>query len=135
MHSNQEVILRGRVRGRCIGTLKLDGSCFFSFLLQDNGVDLLGICSLNPPKYTLALMDALFSIEKMATKCYIVLSKSTKSPLLSENKKLIEGKNKIKMLNDLINNFFVILDCANEKFGQGPMQFTLKYAVKQFKNA
>ena len=94
--------------------IKLDGSCFFSFLLQDGGVDLLGICSPNPPKYTLALMDALFSIKEMATKCYIVLSKSTKSPLLSEKKKLIEGKNKIQILNDLINNFFVILDCKRE---------------------
>ena len=25
MHSNQEVILRGRGRGRCIGTLKING--------------------------------------------------------------------------------------------------------------
>ena len=27
MHSNQEVILRGRVRGRCIGTLNRSSAC------------------------------------------------------------------------------------------------------------
>ena len=90
----------------------------------------MGICSPNPPKYTLALMDALFSIEEMATKYYIVLSKSTKSPLLSEKKKLIEGKNNIQILNDLINNFFVILDCVNEKFGQGSYAVNIKVCRK-----
>ena len=70
----------------------------------------------------------------MATKCYIVLSKSTKSPLLSEKKKLIEGKNKIQILNDLINNFFVILDSAKEKFGQGTYAVNIKVSVKQIKN-
>ena len=79
----------------------------FSFLLQDNGVDLLGIRSPNPPKYTLALMETLYSDEEMASKCYIVLSKkSTKSPLSSEKKKLIEGKNKIHILINLLNHFF-----------------------------
>ena len=63
----------------------------------------------------------------MATKCYIVLSKSTKSPLLSEKKKLIEGKNKIQILNDLI---IVILDCVNEKFGQGSYAVNIKVCRK-----
>ncbi len=74
--------------------VKLDNSYSSLLILQDNGVDLLAIRSPNPPKYVLALMDALFSDEEMASKCYIVLSKKgSKTPLSSEKKKLIEGKN------------------------------------------
>ncbi len=92
--------------------IKLDDFFFTLFIFQDNGVDLLGIRSPNPPKYTLALMDALFTDEEMATKCYIVLSKKgTKSPLSSEKKKLIEGMNKIDD-NLLIVSFKILLKLA-----------------------
>ncbi len=64
--------------------------CVWFELLQETGVRLLTIRALNPTKYTLALMDALFSDEEMGSSCFS--SKRGTKPQLPQAKiKLIEG--------------------------------------------
>ena len=60
--------------------------------MQENGVKLLHIRALNPIKYCLALMDALFTDDEMATHCFSSGSSSTKNPLPQEKVDLIKGK-------------------------------------------
>lgn len=58
---------------------------------QENGVNLLTIRAMNPIKYALALMDALFSDEEMASHCFSCGARGTKPKLPQEKIKLIEG--------------------------------------------
>lgn len=62
---------------------------FILFLLswytQHNGVDLLAVRANDPCKYSLSLMDVIFTIEEMATSCYEETKRS------KERVKLLEG--------------------------------------------
>lgn len=60
--------------------------------LQEAGVNLLAIRAINPVKYALSLMDALFSDEEMASHCFSCGTRGTKPRLPQEKVKLIEGK-------------------------------------------
>ena len=55
---------------------------------------LLGIRAQDPPKYALALMDAIFTDEEMGTCCFSAGKRSTKQPLPEEKIRLIEGTDK-----------------------------------------
>jgi hypothetical protein len=44
---------------------------------QEKGVHLLGIRAQDPPKYALALMDAIFTDEEMGTCCFSAGKRST----------------------------------------------------------
>ena len=63
----------------------------FPHSLQENGVNLLQISAVNPQKYALALMDALFTEEEMSESCFKESKRSTKPPLDKERVKLLEG--------------------------------------------
>ena len=51
----------------------------------------MSIRAINPGKYALSLMDALFSNEEMRAKCFSGTSRSNKEALPKEKVKLIEG--------------------------------------------
>ena len=51
---------------------------------------MLQISAVNPQKYALALMDALFT-EEMSESCFKESKRSTKPPLDKERVKLLEG--------------------------------------------
>ena len=59
---------------------------------QDKGVSLLSIRAMDVPKYALALMDAIFSDDEMATCCFSRGKKTTKSQLPRDKVQLLEGK-------------------------------------------
>ena len=44
------------------------------------------LMAVNPEKYALALMEALFTDEEIASSCYCVMKRSKKTPLPMENK-------------------------------------------------
>ena len=54
-------------------------------------MNLLSLRAVNPEKYALALMDALFSDEDMGGSCYAVSKRSTKPPLEQSKIQLLEG--------------------------------------------
>ncbi len=54
-------------------------------------MNLMSISAINPVKYALSLMDALFSDEEMGAKCFSGTSRSNKEALPKEKVKLIEG--------------------------------------------
>ena len=54
-------------------------------------MNLLLLRAVNPEKYALALMDALFADEEMASSCYAESKRSTKPPLEQSKIKLLEG--------------------------------------------
>ena len=54
-------------------------------------MNLLALRAVNPEKYALSLMDALFSDEEMASSCFAKSKRSTKPPLPHERIKLLEG--------------------------------------------
>ncbi len=60
---------------------------------QEAGVDLLAIRAMNPIKYSLALMDALFSDQEMGSNCFSRGRRGTKQELPQEKVKLIQGYN------------------------------------------
>ncbi len=55
-------------------------------------MDLLAIRAMNPIKYSLALMDALFSDQEMGSNCFSRGRRGTKQELPQEKVKLIQGK-------------------------------------------
>lgn len=88
-------------------------------------MNLLGLRAVNPDKYALALMDALFDDETMASCCFQTTNRSTKPPLPRHKVKLIQGTaysvSNLE-LRTFINVFvfcFVFADCIDEKFGKG----------------
>lgn len=52
----------------------------------------MSLRAVDPEKYALSLMDALFGDEEMANCCFSESKKSTKPPLPREKTSLIEGK-------------------------------------------
>ena len=52
---------------------------------------LLGIRAQDPPKYALALMDAIFTDEEMGSCCFSAGKRSTEEPLPGDGVKLIKG--------------------------------------------
>ncbi len=61
------------------------------FLQQKNDVNLLTLGIRQADKYALALLDALFSEEELASSCYATTKRSRKKPLPSERVALLEG--------------------------------------------
>lgn len=55
-------------------------------------MDLLAIKAVDPDKYALALMEALFTDQEMAASCYSQTKRSTKPPLDEERIALLEGQ-------------------------------------------
>jgi len=54
-------------------------------------VNLLAFRAVNPEKYALSEMDALFTDEEMANSCFATSKRSTKPPLPHDRIKLLEG--------------------------------------------
>jgi len=52
----------------------------------------LSLRALNPEKYALSLMDALFGDEEMAGSCFSESNRSSKPPLPRAKTSLLEGK-------------------------------------------
>ena len=59
--------------------------------MQEHGVNLLAIRAMNPSKYALSLMDAIFSDDEMCVSCFSCGKRGTKPELPQEKVKLIEG--------------------------------------------
>ena len=55
-------------------------------------MNLLSIQAIDPNKYALALLEALFTDEELGRSCYAKTSRSTKPPLPAEKIALLEGK-------------------------------------------
>ena len=55
-------------------------------------MDLLAFKVAEADKYTLMLMDALFTEEELAGSCYQTTKRSTKPPLLKEKREFLEGQ-------------------------------------------
>ncbi len=62
-----------------------------SFYTQHNGMDLLAVRANDPCKYSLSLMDVIFTTDEMATCCYEATKRSKNPPLDKERVKLLEG--------------------------------------------
>ena len=63
----------------------------FSFLCSaGKWCTLVHLMAVNPEKYALALMDALFTDEEIASSCYCVTKRSKKTPLPLEKKGILK---------------------------------------------
>lgn len=54
-------------------------------------MNLLSLRAVNPGKYALAVLTALFTDEEMGKSCYAESSRSTKPPLPADKIALLEG--------------------------------------------
>ena len=82
-------------------------------------------------KYSLSLMDALFSDQEMANSCFSNI-KSLKPCLPKEKLDLIEGTQIITLLSPF-KYIYIILDCINEKFRKGTYRNNYLDASKRIK--
>ena len=56
-------------------------------------MNLLALRGVSPEKYSLALMDALFTDEELSVSCFASTKRSTKTPLEVERVELLKGNN------------------------------------------
>ena len=63
------------------------GSKFNFLCYAGKRCTLVGLMAVNPEKYALALMEALFTDEEIASSCYCVTKRSKKTPLPMEGGK------------------------------------------------
>ena len=61
------------------------------FLPQENGINLLKLRAVDPEKYSLQLMDFLFTDQEMASSCYVASQRTKKPGLDAEKIALLEG--------------------------------------------
>ena len=54
-------------------------------------MNLLALRGVNPEKYSLALMDALFTDDELSVSCFAAMKRSTKTPLDMERVELLKG--------------------------------------------
>lgn len=60
---------------------------------------------MNPVKYALSLMDALFSDDELGSKCFSCGKRATKPQLSLEKIKLIEGKHSYVHSTTIIHSY------------------------------
>ena len=73
----------------------------FMYHFQEDGIDLLSIKAVDPAKYALNLMNALFTDEEMGSSCFKKrLGSKTEKPQLSPKRVgLLEGKDNLHSLS------------------------------------
>ena len=97
---------------------------------QDSGLKLLEIRATDIFKYSLQLMDALFSEEELSSSCYQQAGRGTQSdkpPLSPRRVKCMEGAYIFSWLVLSTNTF---TDCIKKKFGK---EFETKHVEKRKK--
>ncbi len=84
-------------------------------------MQLLTIRALNPAKYALALMDAIFSDEEMSSHCFACSPRGSKQQLPQEKINLITGILLIFLVIFMTSNRTFLADCIDKKYGRGAM--------------